>query len=874
VSEVFATGLALIAAVMAFVSMRRTKALRARLDALEHALFSPQAKGLEDQPPQETPEPQTVVAPEQTGGQGTPWTGRGAVSEAPKTREIRTSPGHLAGFGAWLRANWIYPVAGAALVMAAVFLVQYSIESGLLSPSMRIALAVFLGAGLIATGEGIRRRWGDEDGPARFVPSTLSGAGIFALLAAVLAAFHLYGLLSQPMALIALAAVAFLAMTLGWVHGPFLASLGVVSGTAAPFVLGDSSASIDMLYAYFGAVALLGLGIDGFRRWGWVSALAVSLPQIGGLLILVSGAGPVGMILLVLVVAIMSMTIPFGTLVPAAQGPTLWQNRRLSPLMVPAIALALGAGILIFLNVPFVNILALIALALVHTLWTARAPALADLALIPTLAIPAAIIVNAVTVRGSVSAALGVAPWMTVLAVALAGLVGVAQIRRSEITAGGTRAFWAVLAVAFPMGTFISFELFWGLSTRIPGFTWAATAMALAAGYVVMALWVARRDTGQGLRLGLSVMAAFTMISLSLMITLSLAALTVALAVLMGVAAAMDKRFNIPVVGWFLVLSSMTLGYRIVISPGLSWLLGYPGTGGASAMDVVISLAAALSGPAVALWLIRDLPKDKTRDWSRTCIETGLTGMVPIAIAVITTRFFSQDLQPHALAGLQATVLMALSWVHARRAALVQGDVWMRRFRTGISLLFGVACVVSMSAALVILTPLMPIFIPGSRVSGWPLFNDLLVAYAFPALLLLGISFQTPGRAGVIGRGIALGLLAHWTFLAIRHTWTGTSGMALSLGFKQGELYTYTVALLVAGAASLALALRMGQNGLRIAGLALIGAAAAKAFLIDASGLTGLLRAGAFLALGVSLVGLAWLNAWVAAQIKTQDAKQ
>ena len=41
--------------------------------------------------------------------------------------------GVLAWLQPWLRDNWIYPVAGAALVLSGVFLVQYAIESGLLT---------------------------------------------------------------------------------------------------------------------------------------------------------------------------------------------------------------------------------------------------------------------------------------------------------------------------------------------------------------------------------------------------------------------------------------------------------------------------------------------------------------------------------------------------------------------------------------------------------------------------------------------------------------------------------------------------------------------------------------------------------------------
>jgi len=872
VSAGVATSLAVIAFVMALIAMRRTRALRRRLEELERLLTSSPQDGVANAAPLALPTQaaeDTEPATEQPSAPSA-WAG----DRSARRLRVPSGPDPLMAFGGWIRANWIFPVAGAALVMAAVFLVQYSIEAGLLSPQLRIALAGVLGAGLIATGEAIRRRWGDEDGPARIVPSTLSGAGIFALLAAILAAFHLYAMLSPPVTLIALAATAVLAMILGWAHGPFLAALGLVSGTAAPFLLGDASAPSDLLYAYFGAVALLGLGTDGFRRWGWVSVLAVGIPQIGGLVILLAGAGPVGMALLALTLSTLSMAIPFGALVPGAQGPTLWECRSLrATLWAPAVAMALGAGILVFMAQPILSVMALIALALIHAFWTARAPALADQALIPALAIPAAIAVTGWSTPTALADTVLRAPWAPVLAVALAGLAGLVQIMRSEPATGGTRRFWALLGVGLPMGTFVSFELFWAIGTRGPGFLWPAGAMALAVAYAGLALWTARRDAGQGLRLGLAVMAAFTMIALSLMLTLSLTALTTALAVLMVAAAAMDKRFDIPAVGWFLVLSSMALGYRIIISPGLSWMLGWTGSGGATDLELVVSVVAALSGPAMALWLIRGLPGDRTRDWTRTLVETGLSGMVPIVVAVLTARFVGQALQPHAQAGLQATVLMALAWVHARRAALSPDNLWMRRFRTALSLIFGAACVIAMAAALTVFSPLFTVLMARPRVIGWPLLNDLLIAYAFPAMLLLWILLRAQGRAANIGRAIGFVLLAHWIGLAIRHVWQGQTGLALSGGFAQGELYTYTVALLVGGALSLALALRLGRRALRIAGLALIGIAAAKAFVIDASGLTGLLRAGAFLALGLSLVGLAWLNAWVAARIDSQDAK-
>ena len=74
------------------------------------------------------------------------------------------------------------------------------------------------------------------------------------------------------------------------------------------------------------------------------------------------------------------------------------------------------------------------------------------------------------------------------------------------------------------------------------------------------------------------------------------------------------------------------------------------------------------------------------------------------------------------------------------------------------------------------------------------------------------------------------------------------------------------VALMLVGAALLYQAIARRSQGLRRIAMAVIALTIAKVFLIDASGLTGLTRVFSFLALGLSLAGLAWLNRWAAGQ--------
>ena len=115
-------------------------------------------------------------------------------------------------------------------------------------------------------------------------------------------------------------------------------------------------------------------------------------------------------------------------------------------------------------------------------------------------------------------------------------------------------------------------------------------------------------------------------------------------------------------------------------------------------------------------------------------------------------------------------------------------------------------------------------------------------------------------RRGMDGIGAAL--VALYAGLEIRRFWRGDD---LSVaGTSQPELYSYTIALLIVGAVLLWQAIARNSVGLRRVALALIGVTVAKVFLVDAAGLSGLMRVFSFLALGLSLAGLAWLNRWAA----------
>ncbi len=787
-------------------------------------------------------------------------------------------------FATWMQANWIYVVSAVSLALAGIFLVQYGVQNGLLPPWLRVVAAYGLGAALIAAAEWVRRRSGDDEGATTvFLPSVFAGAGIVILFAATLAAQQLYGLIGSNSAFVLHVLTAALAVVLGWFYGPLLLAIGLIGASVAPFLIASTDQPTPLLYGYYALIAAIGLAADAVRRWAWVSVLALLLAYLGGAMMMAGGAGQGAWLGFVLVLPVLAILLPARRLTPDHAGPSVLQalaangksgwppfpvRLAAGPALVTSIALFSLPGETALIGLLAFGALALLAVVLL--LWAEPAEGLADLALLPALAVllrlvfeatqgwPLAIDFFAKSLASRTPETSG--PMTGTWLVAIATVITLSFTYRA-LRGGPLARVHGLAAVLVAPVAVALLELFWVPSDVLGAGAWAAHPMILAAAMVALASRFARVDGADHRRMAYATLSALSLIALSLFLLTSATSLTLALAVLVAVAAALDRRFVLPEMGLFIQIAVAVLSYRMLIDPGLDWAMAAP------LAQVLLAFLGTVTAQVGALYLLRD----RERVMTKGVLESAALATTAVLVNILLTRWIVPGPNWDGAMDLNyATSLNAMPWVVLMLTQAYRAELGgaLRGLRRMFALGAGLMAAIGLFWSAVPLNPLFA-FDPdhlGANVIGPFVLDSLALSYALPGLMLLTaawwLSYPRRVTFGLFGAGSAL--VALYTGLEIRRFWQGD--FLGGPGVTQPELYSYTIALLLMGAALIYQSIATRSATLRRIAMTVIALTIAKVFLIDAAGLTGLTRVFSFLGLGLSLAGLAWLNRWAAAR--------
>ena len=810
----------------------------------------------------------------------------GQEEDAPLASQTSTPPKE--SLESTIGARWAVWVGGIALALGGIFMVKYSIESGLLSPGVRLALAALFGLALIAAGEVIRRRAAPVLNSAfqnAMIPGVLTAAGVVALFGSTYAAHAIYEFIGPATAFILLALISLATLGLSLLHGQALAGLGLLASMATPALIASTAPRPWTLFGYLVLTWLATLLASRLRRWLIAPSLANGLLSLWPLLYItfspVVDLAPVTLSMLAMIggtIFLWPGRYPVSEAVKedATTAPAEDMPQRVSSGMEWAAFLArqplgmtltaaIGAltvslcivGFSLRYGYPIVDatfMFAAIVAAVaafgagrLHAAWATILSAL--VAVVGT----SGILTN--WIAGIESTTDGTASLQSTVLYEVLGLgalfvvIGAFFLRRFAQAEKPYAALWSLVMAATPLAiATISFVNFgnWTLDW-LHGLYGIGLALVL----IGLAEWQDRSD-GEGLKLPTNILAAGSFVAAVFALhTLAHHATATILLPVLGIAYLLAGRLrNWPVLPWTMVAA-------LVITMGrIAWQPTIVDPSELGTTPVFNMLLAGYGIPAAlavfAAFITRHSPNLRLRN----ALQALACFLVLLTIAILVRHAMNGGVLNDAAPTLGEQSIYTLLAIGAS-ATLMALDLSAASpvFRYGGMALGVISVAMILTLHLLGLNP----FMTGESTGRIPLFNLLLLAYLLPAAAYGGLALFARNRrpfpyVSMLAAATAVMAFA-WATLSVRRFWQGEY-IPFWNGFIQGELYSYSVVWLLIGIALLGLGARFEARSLRIASAVLVFIAVVKAFLMDMANLEGFLRALSFIGLGAVLIGI------------------
>jgi uncharacterized membrane protein len=880
-------------AIRSFVVDRRLKAqietLTGKIAMLDHRLFRlderlnglAEGEGAAPSAPAATPGPAPGVAPaaepavaarpaapipEPAAAAFAPYEAAAVLPPPPAPPSPLPPPpsARAAGrrFEQRLAENWLVWLGGVTLALGGGFLVKLSIDYGLLTPPVRVLLAILLGVGLCAASEWVLRREPADaaaSGPS-YVPQALAAAGSAMVFAAVYAAYQLYGLIPADSAFVLLAATAAGTVALALRQGIFVAALGLVGAYGVPALVATETPHALPLFLYLAIVTAGMLAVLRHRAWWWLGwpalfgAFAWAMIWLG-----YEPDRPESVVVGLYILVQLGLFAAFRRGVPRVGFLTgIGASPQVAPLVRVAFALFAFAAFVLVHVAGFDNpSLAVSYLATAFLLGFAyRDPELDDViatAAVLLLAVLATWNLPLLTEQEVFLAQLRlpVALWDFATACAAGALLlwGGGFVAQRTAPRPGR---WGALSVV--SGALVLVIAYWRLHGYGIDIAWSGLALALAGLNLFAATSVAKRRDGSleiEIALGAYAVGVLGATILAATFALSNAWLTVAIALHLPALGWIEGRLDLKVLRPVALIVAGIVLARLAFNP---YLFGYP----IGPTPVFNWLLYGYGLPAAAFIVA-------TRQFGSRADDL-LVGVLEAGSALFVTLLLTFELR-HALYGrldaplddLGKDSLSPLLWLALGGFALWLGE---RRARpvlrwSGI-ILFCLASAQVVVWQVLVHSPLL------STISvGKTMFLDVLsLAYLLPAVLYTAIAVLRlgPEKLRLAAKILAAGLAFIWVTLEIRHAFHGDFIVLSLFGQNAGdaEWYTYSAVWLVFAAVALAVGLVRRDEWLRRVALGGIGLVVAKVFLSDMAELEGVYRALSFLGLGAALIGIGY----------------
>lgn len=764
--------------------------------------------------------------------------------------------------------KWSVWTGGIALALGGVFLVRYSIEQGLVTPAIRVAMATFLANSLALVGEFARRR---ENLSAiagvrgAHIPGILTAAAIVTALATTFVAYAFFGFLGPFSAFILLGLVSLTALAGSSLHGPMLAALGLVGSYATPALVASDHPNATALFVYLAFVTAATYVTARLRGWFWLAVCGTVGAVAWGFVWyatawqyddVVPTAGYI-VALLALAGLILKGDEPDGS---ANIDPLHLTDRQLVALLTGISLLAFALLRMSGYDTVSLTVIAVTVAGFVAAAW--RWPSLLVLAPVAAILFAGAYLTWHLPgiiehtrfdfVKQHLNLFPIAPPPLQQFLVfgggfsAFFGIIGFVALK-----AGKRHYLWAAVSALTPIVAFAyAYFQATGFQHSIPfglaGIGLAAAA-TLAGDLFDRSLTARHRD----LVVGIYAVAAVAALALSFTILLDRGWLTIALALTAPGIAWISVRREIFVLRYVTtvigavviartVLDPAVMGTDVGTTPVFNWLLygyGVPAVAFAGAAYLfrsvkddlhsgVLEAAAILFSVLLVTWQVRHLLNDGD---------------------IFDTNIRLAELSLHTMTMLGLS--LGYQFLHDKTGRRIPGHA--------AALLSVAGLVLLIAGHLGFANPMLTNEPIGNNVY----VNLLLLGYALPGVLCAIIVRVSADKRPIyyIYAFAGSALLMIFTFVSLEVR-TIFHGATLATGPTSDlESYTYSAVWLLFGLVLLITGVVFGKASLRYASLPVIVLTVAKVFLVDMSNLSGILRALSFIGLGLVLMGIGFL---------------
>jgi len=766
-------------------------------------------------------------------------------------------------------ARWAVWVGGIALAFGAIFLLRYTIEAGVFTPAMRIALAALLGGVSLGAGEYLRRVDGGgaklpgalaQLNRTAYIPGVLTGVGIFAMLGTVYAAYMLYGFIGPVVTFMLLGLISMGALALSLLHGPRLAALGLIASLVTPLLVSTTTPQYFVLFAYLITVCVAALALAWKRDWGWLNVLTL-FGALGWSFISFEAADkPITYGAWLIFTGFMFVTSTalahnFENKQERAKPPKALEHNHIAAIIwawLAAILMLMVAANQPRFEFPHAHFAIGFGFVLMAAGW--RLPRQKA-----NIIIGACLVTYAIWVGAN-------ADFGLTQSLSLAGITVIIASALSFLAASKVKENRQRLLLWSGFGSLLPIAMIVRLNTHLDGFTDQGTSVVLfAAAFAngVQSWWLWQKVGDKPY--AVSVYAGG-------------AALAYTLAVLFGFSGLTETGL---LIAGILISAGLYTKFPIF---ALRWIAsGFAGLSAAHTLYIRIPDADAIGGRIVfnEMWIYFALPalvcaaaafllarKDKDI-WSEGLKALALT--FTALFFVFQVRHFMNG--GNVLAGdfgfdeIALQVLVGLSFTLGGTLlgrARPQADKTKPK-ETYENLIPSLAMIVSLATLVLFVLAVCLLYNPllamhAISLNGGIVFNSLALAYLLPALLLATIAhLSKDNRPKVYVQtvwALSFGAFMLYITTMVRFIFVGRDISLLNKFPKDGEMYAISAVWLVFGILLLVAGLKFKRKDIRMASALVITLTVFKAFLIDMASLDGPLRAMSFVVLGIVLIGI------------------